>query len=614
MTPATTSETLPPAIARPRPTSARTALLSPALLGLALACLACGGCGERIEEDAATAPLTPAVLAEAEKPLGLTFTRPERELMLADLAEQRADFERVRDLDLPNEVAPALLFDPRPAGFRLDLPERPPRWSRPPARPRPIDLEELGFATIGELGAMLRAGEVTSVELTEVCLDRLRRFDPQLEMVVSLTEDLAREQARRADREIAAGLWRGPLHGIPYGVKDLLAVAGTRTTWGAAPYRDQVIDHTATVVRRLEGAGAVLVAKLSLGALAWGDVWYGGTTRNPWRPEQGSSGSSAGPAAAVAAGCVPFAIGTETWGSIVSPSTRCGVTGLRPTFGRVSRDGAMALSWSMDKIGPIARSVEDCAIVLDAIRGPDGSDRTVVAAPFPYRPEVDWATLRVGYLAEAFAAGPDEADDPDAARGRELDLATLQVLRDLGARLVPVGGDDADAVPWVEGVPVGSLSCILSAEAGAAFERLTLDGRDDLLVRQGRYAWPNVFRASHFIPAVAYVQANRARTLAMDEMARVMAAVDVLATPSFGGDVLLLTNLTGHPCVVVPNGFVEPDQPHSFSFIGRLYDEATVLAVARAYQEATAFHRLRPYRFDPAVPGGAARPDAAAGG
>jgi Asp-tRNA(Asn)/Glu-tRNA(Gln) amidotransferase A subunit family amidase len=400
--------------------------------------------------------------------------------------------------------------------------------------------------------------------------------------VVTLLEERALTRARQADRELAAGRWRGPLHGIPCGVKDLLSIPGQPTTWGAAPYRDQVRDELATVVARLDSAGAVIVAKLTLGALAWGDVWFGGTTRNPWNLEQGSSGSSAGSASAVAAGLVPFAIGTETWGSIVSPSTRCGTTGLRPTFGRVSRHGAMALSWSMDKIGPIARTAEDCAMVLDAIRGPDGHDPTVVDAPLPVRPEVDPASLRVGYLAALFEDGDD--DDP----GRALDRAALDVLREAGFELVPVALPERDPYP---------LASILSVEAAAAFEELTLSGRDDELTRQIRNAWPNVFRAAHFVPAVAYVQANRQRLLLMQDFADLFQGLDVYVTPSFGGGGLLMTNLTGHPQLVVPNGFTGEGAPHSISFVGDLHAEAALVAVARAYQDRTDWHRQRPPGF-----------------
>jgi len=368
-----------------------------------------------------------------------------------------------------------------------------------------------------------------------------------------------------------------------YGAKDLLTVAGAPTTWGATPYQNQRLEETATVVNQLEKSGAVLVAKLTLGALAWGDVWFGGMTRNPWNLEQGSSGSSAGSSAAVSAGLVPFAIGTETLGSIVSPSTRCGVTGLRPTFGRVSRHGAMALSWSMDKIGPIARSVEDCAMVFDAIRGRDVKDASTVDRPFPYNGRRNLEGIRVGYLSDIF--------DGDY-RGSELDAAALDVLRAAGADLVPV-------VLPIDGLGFDpyDISFILSAEAGAAFQELALSGRDDELVRQVRYAWPNTFRSAQFIPAVEYIQANRHRVTLMAMMAEVFQDVDVYVTPSLEGRSLVITNLTGHPQVVVPAGFREENAPHSISFVGRLYDEATVMAVARIYEQAAGWHEKHPAGF-----------------
>jgi len=373
---------------------------------------------------------------------------------------------------------------------------------------------------------------------------------------------------------------------VPWGAKDLLAVRGYPTTWGAAPFQDQVIDRDATVVSRLDEAGAVLVAKLSLGALAWGDVWFGGTTRNPWNLEQGSSGSSAGPAAATAAGLVGFSIGSETWGSIVSPSTRCGVTGLRPTFGAVSRHGAMTLSWSMDKLGPMCRSVEDCALVFNAIRGADGLDPTAVDRPFPWHPGIDPRRLRVGFVQSLFETVPKDDENPERAREEHaLDLEALEVLRSIGIRPAPVALPD---------LPVSALSFILSAEAAAAFDELTRSGRDDELVRQIEEAWPNEFRIARTIPAVEYLQANRVRTLLMRDMARIFDEVDVYVSPSFGGDNLLLTNLTGHPAVVVPNGFPSDGSPASLTFTGRLHGEAEVLAVAMAYQEATGHHLPRP--------------------
>ena len=407
-------------------------------------------------------------------------------------------------------------------------------------------------------------------------LARLKRLDPVLKCVVTLTEERAREQARRADAEIAQGRYRGPLHGIPYGLKDLLAARGYRTTWGAEPYVDQHLDFDAAVVEKLEAAGAVLAAKLSVGALAWGDVWFGGMTRNPWNTEEGSSGSSAGPAAAVAAGLVGFAIGTETWGSIVSPCTRCGVTGLRPTFGRVSRRGAMALSWSMDKIGPIARTVEDCALVFAAIHGADPRDPSAVDYPFNWDAGRRAADLRVGYVRSAFAAERENKAQDEAA---------LQVLRGLGIQLVPLELPD---------LPIMPMQVILQAEAAAAFDDLTRSGRDNLLARQVRDAWPNTFRVSRLVPAVEYVQANRVRTLAMRQMHAALQELDAYVCPSFEGDNLLLTNLTGHPCVTVPNGRTEKGSWPSLTFMGKLYGEAEALLLAKAYQDATEWHTLRP--------------------
>jgi Asp-tRNA(Asn)/Glu-tRNA(Gln) amidotransferase A subunit family amidase len=522
-------------------------------------------------------PVTSEVIEAASEIIGIAFTAAEVDSMIDDLTDNIESYRKIRAVPLANGVPQALDFNPVPDGDK----KRPGGSSFTPGPPRntdlPDDIEELAFYSVRDLAELIRTGKITSTALTRMYLDRLRRYGPQLECVITITEELALRQAKRADEEIAAGRYHGLLHGIPYGAKDLLAVRGYKTTWGAAPYRDQVIDEDATVIRKLEEAGAVLVAKLTLGALAWGDVWYGGTTRNPWNPEQGSSGSSAGSASATAAGLVAFSIGTETWGSIVSPCTRCGVTGLRPTFGRVSRTGAMALSWSMDKIGPICRSAEDCAIVFDAIRGTDGIDRSVTDATFSYDHEIDLRSLRIGYLKTLF-----EEDYPQ----RETDAATLGVLRELGAELIPIELPD---------YPVESLAFILSAEAAAAFDELTRSGRDDLMVRQVKLAWPNVFRSSRFIPAVEYIQANRIRYRIMQDMERL--DVDLYVAPSFGGNNLLLTNLTGHPCVVVPNGFDEEGNPVSISFIGGLFDEGMLLAAAQAYQEATEFDEQHPPLF-----------------
>lgn len=511
----------------------------------------------------------------AEQVIGLEFTETERDSMLEGLNDLRETYQRFRKFDLDNRIVPALIFNPLPTNFQL--PQGPPffQLSDYSTTQLPENPEALAFYTVGELSELIRTRQISSLELTRFCLDRLRQFDPILHCVTTLTDSLAIAQAERADRELARGIYRGPLHGVPYGVKDLFSVKGYKTTWGAMPFKDQEIDHDAAVVRKLEEAGAVLAAKLSMGALAWGDVWFGGQTRNPWDPEQGSSGSSAGSASAVAAGLLPFAIGTETWGSIVSPSTVCGVTGLRPTFGRVSRAGAMALSWSMDKIGSICRTVEDCAIVFQAIHGPDENDPSTIGAPFHYTPEVDYQSLRIGYLEKDFAS-----DYPF----HETDSLTIQKLREMGAILVPIELPD---------IPVSDISFILEAEAAAAFDELTRSNRDSLLVRQIRNAWPNVFRQSRFIPAVEYINANRVRSVLIHAMDLIMQQVDLYAAPSWQGDNLLLTNLTGHPCVVLPNGFHD-GTPTSITFTGRLFDEGTLLAAAKAVQDATGFHRKHP--------------------
>ncbi len=534
--------------------------------------LAASAAGMVVQE---AARFTIADIASAEKLIGLSFSEAERDSMTDGLGEQLANYEKLRTVELDNSVVPAVLFNPVPQGYTWPT-------AKKGFRPTPIKSvrlpnkdEDLAFLSVAELGWLIRNKKLTSERLTTLYLDRLKKYGPKLECVIALTEELALEQARRADAEIAKSKYRGPLHGIPYGVKDLLSTKRYTTTWGSVPFKDQVIDENAAVVQKLEEAGAVLVAKLTVGELAWGDVWFGGKTRNPWDYEQGSSGSSAGSASATAAGLVAFAIGTETWGSIVSPSTRCGVTGLRPTYGRVSRRGAMALSWSMDKIGPIARTAEDCAIVFDAIYGPDGLDPTVYDAPFNYDANLDVTRLRVGYLKSEF--------DRDTT-GRPFNDSALAVLTSLGIELIPLD---------MPSLPFNDLSIILSAEAGAAFDELTRSNRDDLMVRQIKNAWPNVFRCSRLIPAVEYIQANRIRTLLIDDMHRRLKGIDAYVAPSFS-DNLLLTNLTGHPCVVVPNGFTADGHPVSISFVGKLFGEGELLTFAKRYQDATDFHRRRP--------------------
>lgn len=509
--------------------------------------------------------ITPAQIAAAAGLLGLDFTEAECEQMRDNLTRRAEAYAQIRGVALPNSVPPAL-------AFRLPPGPPPALTVAAPAPASADDLGNLAFASLASQARLLRRRQVSSRELTELYLARLKRYDPQLLCVVTLAEELALAQAQRADAELARGVDRGPLHGIPWGAKDLLATRGLPTTWGAGPFRDQRIERAATVVQRLEAAGAVLAAKLTMGELAWGDVWFGGKTRNPWDLAQGSSGSSAGSAAAAAAGLVGFTIGSETLGSIVSPSVRCGTSGLRPSYGRVSRAGAMALSWSMDKLGPICRSVEDCALVFGAIYGPDGLDDTVVDAPFAWQPRASLAGMRLGYL-------PPFAEQP--ADQQAADAGTLEVLRALGAELVPL------ALP---AAPIEALALILSAEAAAAFDELTRSGQDDLLVRQGNDAWPNTLRAARLIPAVEYIQANRIRTQLTQAMAGLFRQIDAYVAPALDEANLTTTNLTGHPAVVFPNGFSAEGRPLGITVIGRPYDEATILAIGHAYQCATDFH------------------------
>ena len=539
---------------------------------------------------AAGADITVETIASAEEVAGLHFDPAERELMLDGLKQQEQRIEALHNVSLANSVSPAIVFDPLPPGKKaLVEPRRPMVRSRVARRTISSDPEDLAFLPVTELSELVRRRRVTSLELTQMYLSRLKKYDPVLRCVITLTEDRAFEHAHAADAEIRRGKYRGPLHGIPWGAKDLLAVRGYKTTWGAGPFKDQVIDTDATVVRRLDTAGAVLVAKLALGELAQGDIWFGATTKNPWKVDQGSSGSSAGPASATAAGLVAFSIGSETLGSISSPSTRCGTTGLRPTFGRVPRTGAMALSWTMDKLGPLCRSVEDCALVLDAIYGPDGQDNSVIPASYHWNAELSPKKLRVGYVKAAFDL--PVTDPTDAKRTlhatKKFDDAALDVFKRLGINLIPVDLPD---------LPYDAMRIILSAEAAASFDELTRSDRDKLLVQQGKFDWPNSFRTSRFIPAVDYVNANRLRSIAIQRWDDLMHTVDVIVTPTGAANLsqLVATNLTGHPAVIVPNGFRDDGTPVSLTFLGGLFEEAKLLAVARVYQEATGFHLKHP--------------------
>lgn len=543
------------------------------------ACLSCFFLGSFITKTLENQSITIEIIKNAEKLIGLEFTPAEADSMIGELKDNRDNYEKIRQIKLSNDVTPAIYFNPIPVGFEFEKIQNPIKFSSVGAVKLPKNRDDLAFYSVRELAELIRTKQITSVELTKFFIERLKKYNDKLMFVVSFTEELALKQAAQADAELKAGKYRGVLHGIPYGAKDLLATKNYKTTWGSVPYKDQTIDQNATVIERLEKAGAVLCAKLTLGELAMGDVWFGGRTRNPWNTERGSSGSSAGSASAVSAGCLPFAIGSETLGSIVSPSTECGTTGLRPTFGRVPRTGAMALSWSMDKLGPICRTVEDCAIVFDAIKGVDKKDFTCFDAPFNYDGTKGLKGVRIAYLKKDF-----EAKYPN----KSADSLTLLKLKELGANLIELELPD---------LPTNDLTFLLSAESAAAFDELTRSGKDDLMVRQGKFAWPNYFRASRFIPAVEYIQANRVRTLLIQQMHEKLKNIDVYVSPSFGKN-LALTNLSGHPCVVLPNGFRtdknQPTRPTSITFMGQLFGEAKLLQVAKAYQDATDFHKKHP--------------------
>ena len=540
-------------------------------------CLMSMAMGAFITKTIDNQTLTVEIIKQAEKIIGLEFTPAEADSMLAELNDNRKNFEDNRKVELKNEVSPALIFNPLPVGFEFDKGASSFKPSDLQIIKMPADNNELAFYSVRQLAELIRTKQISSIKLTKFFLERLKKYDTQLACVVTLTEDLAIKQATQADAEIKAGKYRGLLHGIPYGAKDLLAKKGYKTTWGSVPYKDQVLDYDAVVIERLEKAGAVLCAKMTLGELAWGDVWFGGMTKNPWDLKRGSSGSSAGSASAVSAGLLPFAIGSETLGSIVSPSSECGDTGLRPTFGRVPRTGAMALSWSMDKLGPICRTVEDCAIVFNQIYGKDGKDLSVMDARFVFDgTKKDLKGIKIGYLKKDFEG---------KYANKTQDSLTLLMMKKLGADLIPLE---------LPSLPSNDISFLLSVESAAAFDDLTRSNRDDLMVRQIKNAWGNVFRAARFVPAVEYIQANRHRTLLIQDFHTKLKDLDVYLSPAFASKNLTMTNLTGHPCVVLPNGFRKEGRPTSITFMGKLFGEGKLLQVAKIYQDATDFHLKHP--------------------
>lgn len=572
---------------RPRSSSSRRIFLRsvPVAIGAAVS-------STRVVAQSTPVRISKDILECGEALTGVDFESAESDLMLNLVNTNREHYEAIRRVPLAPEVEPVFSYrPPRPKdGGRATPNARLPQPKVAGAKVA-VRIEQLAFEPAARLGQLIAARVVSSTDLTRMYLDRLKRFDDRLKCLITLTESTALEQAAQADAELKAGRSRGPLHGVPYGIKDLFATKGVRTTWGAKPYEDQIFDYDSTVVERLRDAGAVLLGKLTTGELAVGDLWFGGRTRNPWNPETGSSGSSAGPAAAVAAGLVGFAVGTETGGSIVSPASTCGVAGLRPTYGRISRHGVMTLRWTLDKVGPLARTVEDCALVLNAIYGPDGHDETVADLPFTW-PSSRGATdtglegMRLGYVKHEFENPPETASAEERAKwqARQAVLeSTLDVFRASGATLEAVRLPD---------LPAQSLYSILNAEAGAMFDDLVRSGRVRELAGKGANHRANQLRAARYIPAVEYIRAQRVRTLLLQQVEALFTTVNAFVTPSSSASVTM-TNLTGHPAIVVKSGFVE-GMPEAVMVTGRLFDEATILRVAHAYERRTPWRDRHP--------------------
>lgn len=511
----------------------------------------------------------------------LNFTSAEADSMLESINDYTAIYAGMHRSMPPNHLAYPFAYNPAPIGFSIPTQQQKIVWNIPTNVALPKNRAELAFYSIPQLASLIKNKKISSVELTQFFIDRLKKWDDSLKAVITLTEDLAIKEAQQADADLKKGIYRGPLQGIPYGLKDLFAVKGYKTTWGTTPYKDQVIDENSFVYEQLHKAGAVLCAKLSLGALAFNDLWFGGRTNNPWNLRQGSSGSSAGSAATTVAGLLPFAIGTETLGSIISPSTRTGATGLRPTFGTVSRSGAMVLCWSLDKAGPICRSAEDCAIVYAAIHGTDSKDPSAINHAFNYSPKKDVKKMRIAYAENYFKRLNKDA----------LEWRALEDFKALGADIVPVTFPDS-------GVYNNNLvSIILDAESAAAFDELTRSNRDDLIERQDKNFWPNTWRAARYIPAVEYINANRYRSTLNQKIQDFMKDYDVVIVPTFAGSQLSITNLTGNPALCFPIGFNKSGNPQSITLLGNLYDEASILEFAKAYQDRTDHNKKHPALF-----------------
>ncbi len=520
-------------------------------------------------------------LRSAEKIISLHFTDAKEDSLLNGVQGRAKEYDKMHRYSLDNSIPVTMAQSPLLPYMNLNQKQLPVKFAVPEGINLPANKNDLAWYSIPKLASLIKNKKISSVELTKFFIDRLKKYGDTLQCVISLTEDIALKEAEEADKEIAAGRYRGLLHGIPYGIKDLFAVKGTKTTWGAEPYKDQVIDNNSYVYTKLKEAGAVLIAKLTLGALAMDDYWFGGRTKNPWNMLEGSSGSSAGSAAATVAGLVPYAIGTETYGSIISPSTVCGATGLRPTFGSVSRSGGMTLCWSLDKAGPICRSAEDAAIIFNYLHGTDGNDAAAVNMPFNYTGKADLSKMKIAYAKNYFGK-KDTLGNEDAA---------LDAFRKAGAQLIPIDFPDSGIYNF------DIIGIVIGAESAAAFDGFTRTGLDDKMTRQGKGEWPNYFRAARFIPAAEYINANRYRYQLMQKVNEVIEKYDVIICPTWVGNQAAITNLTGHPAISLPTGFNKEHVPTSITLVGKLYDEATILAIAKVYQDATQWNKMHPEFF-----------------
>jgi len=523
-------------------------------------------------------------LISSAKLYDISFTTKEIDTLYSDVIDNLANYKAMHRLPLANSVPLSMWQTPVVPGMHFNTVQKTIAWKLDNTVQLPTNKNDLAFYTLEQLASLIKYKKISSLALTQFFIDRIKKWGDTLQCVISIQEDIAYAEAKKADAELAQGKYRGLLHGIPYGLKDLFAVKGTKTTWGAAPYQNQIIEEDAFVYTKLRDAGAVLVAKFTLGALAMGDYWYGGRTKNPWNLNYGSSGSSAGSTSATVAGLVPFAIGTETWGSIVSPSTTCGATGLRPTFGSISRSGAMALSYSLDKVGPICRSAADAAIVFNYIHGTDGKDGSAVNMPFNYTPNKDIKKLKIGYAKNYFDKIKDTSRN---------EFKVLEEFKKLGVQLIPVNFPDSGVYNF------NIMDVVIGVECAAQFDEMTRMNIDDILTRQTKNDWPNSFRTARFVPAVEYINAQRHRYTLMQKVNEVMQQYDVIICPSRGdGNQSAITNLTGNPVVCVPTGFDKRSNlPTGISFVGNLYDEATILSIAQAYQKATNWDETHPTLF-----------------